>query len=265
MQSLPSELLNVSPKKTFLGQKRNHSKDEEKNSSSTSEDTFDFLNSDSNQFMFISPSKPTKKPKVSTASFVKEKRKIQSKFTKEKYNLIFEDIFVYNNNKKKKLKKVSDNKELSIPLDATCAICCDVIKNLANPGCCKHDFCRVCLQEWSMNKNVCPLCKKQYHSIIVYERNKKKEISISKPKEEEISNEDDEEDFDLSESVCYVCGSGIDEANILVCDKCRMRVCHFYCDRLKEIPSGKWYCRYCKKEIKEEKKFRRLIGRQFTN
>ena len=249
----------------YIGHKRNRSKNSEKNSPSTSEDTYDFLNSDSHQFTFITPSKNHSPPIVTTASFIKQKQKVQSKFIRERYNILFEDVFIYSNNKKKKLKKVSDNKELSIPLDATCAICCDSIKDLANPGCCKHDFCRVCLEQWSSNKNVCPLCKKRYHSLTVYEHNKKKEISISSPLHQEDNEEEEyDEDF-LNESRCCICGSGRDEGSILICDKCGVNMSHFYCDRLKAIPTGKWYCRECRQILKEEKKLRRKIGREFTN
>ena len=81
---------------------------------------------------------------------------------------------------------------------------------------------------------------------------------------EDNEEEEYDEDF-LNESRCCICGSGRDEGSILICDKCGVNMSHFYCDRLKAIPTGKWYCRECRQILKEEKKLRRKIGREFTN
>ena len=70
----------------YIGHKRNRSKNSEKNSPSTSEDTYYFLNADSHQFTFITPSKNHSPPIVFTASFIKQK--VQSKFIKERYNIL---------------------------------------------------------------------------------------------------------------------------------------------------------------------------------
>ena len=41
---------------------------------------------------------------------------------------------------------------------------------------------------------------------------------------------------------CYVCGVGDDEDNLLVCDKCDYKVCHYVCAGLDAVPSEEWYC-----------------------
>ena len=48
--------------------------------------------------------------------------------------------------KKKHLKRLiknTDNKEMKLPLDTECILCCSIIKELANPDGCNHDFCKV--------------------------------------------------------------------------------------------------------------------------
>jgi hypothetical protein len=67
------------------------------------------------------------------------------------------------------LRKDIDNKEMGLPLDAECIICCSVIRELANPDGCNHDFCRSCLIEWSQRSAKCPICKTLYNNIFVYE------------------------------------------------------------------------------------------------
>lgn len=44
---------------------------------------------------------------------------------------------------------------------------------------------------------------------------------------------------------CYVCSSGENENQLLVCDQCDFNICHIQCCGLAEIPEGEWFCRDC--------------------
>ena len=181
------------------------------------------------------------------------------------------NIDLNNNNKEKKhlkrLKKNTDNKEMKLALDAECIICTCIIKELANPDGCNHDFCKSCLFEWSQRSNKCPMCKKIYNNIFIYDNGIKKQMSIyeirSKIKKlglnesdnNEESNEENNESSDESniEEGCYICGKNTDQANLLVCERCGGNCCHYYCINLDKIPEGKWFCGYCMDEIREKR------------
>lgn len=182
-----------------------------------------------------------------------------------------------NNESKKthfrKLKKSTDNKEMKLSLDAECIICCSNIIDLANPDGCNHDFCKECLIEWSQRSSQCPICKQPYYNIFIYDKGIKKSLSISKIRseykaiisnssEEEGGGEGEEEEND-DEDVCYICGKSNDETNLLVCDGCNKKFCHYYCLNLKKIPTKNWYCIYCANKMKELKVQKKSLERFF--
>ena len=166
-----------------------------------------------------------------------------------------------NNNKNekkhlKRLKKNTDNKEMKLPLDTECIICTCIIKELANPDGCNHDFCKSCLIEWSQRSSKCPMCKKLYNNIIFYENGIKKQISLNEIRKDyykNILNENNNESDNESniDEGCYICGKNTDQCNLLVCERCKGNFCHYYCINLNKIPEGKWYCEYCIEEMKE--------------
>ncbi len=173
----------------------------------------------------------------------------------------------------KRLKKNTDNKEMQLPLDTECIICTCVISELANPDGCNHNFCKSCLIEWSKRSSKCPMCKKRYNNIFTYDKGEKKQISLFELRtkyknviEESNSdnNEENEEEIDdLSNVGCYICGKNTEPENLLVCDRCRSHCCHYYCNNLKKIPEGKWFCSFCLEEIKEIKQHKKNIGHFF--
>ena len=192
-----------------------------------------------------------------------------------------EEINSKKNKKKhlKRLKKNSDNKEMKLPLDTECIICCCVIKELANPDGCNHDFCKSCLIEWSQRSSKCPMCKKLYFNIFIYDNGIKKQLSLNEIRhkyksvilenndEESNNNNNNEEEENNSEDDndegCYICGKDTDQANLLVCDRCGGNYCHYYCNNLDKIPEGKWYCAYCLQKIKEIKENKKKVGHFF--
>ena len=161
----------------------------------------------------------------------------------------------------KKLKKNIDNKEMKLPLDAECIICCGIINELANPDGCNHDFCKICLFEWSKRSGKCPMCKNNYNNIFFYDNGNKKQISLNdirknyKKDNKNDKGENDSDDENI-EKICYICKKDIDQNNLLKCDRCEAYFCHYYCCKLKN-KINKWYCKYCQidlKVIKESKK-----------
>ena len=185
------------------------------------------------------------------------------------------DEFLVNNKKHlKRLKKNTDNKEMKLPLDTECIICTCIIKELAHPEGCSHDFCKNCLIEWSQRSSKCPMCKTVYNNIYIYDDGIKKKISLYEIRnnykrlvldENDVENNEesynnDEEDIDEG---CYICGKNTDLDKLLVCDRCKNNFCHYYCCGLSKIPEGKWFCGYCAEEIKEIKMNRRKIGHFF--
>ena len=179
--------------------------------------------------------------------------------SKKNENIADDDTEIKNRKHLKKLKKDIDNKEMGLPLDAECIICCSEIRELANPDGCNHDFCRSCLIEWSQRSAKCPICKTLYNNIFVYENGIKKQISLNEIrrnyKKENNSNESEEENI---EKICYICKKNEDESNLIICERCKACFCHYYCIKLKKKPS-KWYCRYCRKEIKEIRENKKKI------
>ena len=172
-----------------------------------------------------------------------------------------------NNNKNNfnKLIKNTENKEMQLSLDAECIICCNNILELANPDGCNHDFCKDCLFEWTKQSSICPLCKKKYSKIYIYDKGIKKPLSVEKirkklKEEEEKKKEKSMEDND---DVCYMCGSLRDPENLLICDRCQRNYCHFYCCGLSKIPEGNWYCSPCIERMKEIKNRKKQVEHNF--
>ena len=179
---------------------------------------------------------------------------------KIKENKNIKNIELNNNKNEKKhlkrLKKNTDNKEMKLPLDTECIICTCIIKVLANPDGCNHDFCKSCLIEWSQRSSKCPMCKKLYNNIIFYENGIKKQMSLNEIRKDyykNILNENNNESDNESniDEGCYICGKNTDQCNLLVCERCKGNFCHYYCINLNKIPEGKWYCEYCIEEMKE--------------
>ena len=198
----------------------------------------------------------------------KDKYHINININKESHNNNFkinvnQNKINFDNNKKhlKKLIKNSDNKEMELPLDAECIICCSTIKELANPDGCSHDFCKTCLIEWSQRSGKCPMCKQMYNNIYIYDNGIKKQISLNeirKNYKKENNNENLEENN--IDKICYICKKNNDFENLILCDRCKGSFCHFYCCNLNKMPQGKWYCEYCQQELKQIRENKKMIG-----
>jgi hypothetical protein len=66
------------------------------------------------------------------------------------------------------------------------------------------------------------------------------------PEQELELPEDDMNDFvenDMLESYCYKCHTDHNTSELLICDKCDIKICHVGCDELiidGRIPDGEW-------------------------
>ena len=173
--------------------------------------------------------------------------------------IVNDDTEIKNRKHLKKLKKDIDNKEMGLPLDAECIICCSEIRELANPDGCNHDFCRNCLIEWSQRSSKCPICKTLYNNIFIYENGIKKQVSLNEIRRNyKKENSRDESEEENIEKICYICKKDEDESNLMICDRCKASFCHYYCIKLKKKPQ-KWYCRYCREDIKEIRENKKKI------
>ena len=168
-----------------------------------------------------------------------------------------------NNKIKKFLKKDTDNKEMKLALDTECIICCCVIKELANPDGCDHNFCKTCLIEWSQISGKCPMCKNEYNNIFVYDDGIKKQISVNEIRKKFKKEKNDENENENIEKVCYLCRKNEDEINLVLCDRCKETFCHYYCCNLKKMPVGKWFCEFCQEELKERRENKKKIVKFF--
>lgn len=181
-------------------------------------------------------------------------RKLDPGSFNENGKRLLEDLNAYSGYNNRRLKKCSNNKELTLPTNTTCAICLDSINKLANLDKCNHDFCLNCIKQWSKKTNKCPLCKKDFKIIFYYEKNTRREIKVKKRRLDIV-----EDDFylDQSDDACMVCLNSDNTDLMLVCDRCQRRVCHTFCDGLDSVPQEEWYCRYCR-----EHEVRRMIIRE---
>ncbi|GFY53574.1 hypothetical protein TNIN_25741 [Trichonephila inaurata madagascariensis] len=62
--------------------------------------------------------------------------------------------------------EVSENRPETSSPEPNCAICLEPLQNKSFLDSCLHTFCFTCLLEWSKVKPECPLCKKQFKSIV---------------------------------------------------------------------------------------------------
>ena len=163
---------------------------------------------------------------------------------------------------------------MELSLETECIICCSNITELANPDSCNHDFCKSCLFKWTQRSTKCPICKKTYQNIFIYEKGIKKKLSIEKINELNLNNEiicsseEEENNYvesieDDSDDICYVCQQSTDQKNLLICDKCRNNYCHYYCEHLQKIPEKKWICKFCLRKIKENRDRKKQVSNFF--
>lgn len=180
------------------------------------------------------------------------------------YDIKLNESINFGNRHKRRLTKPKNKEKLNKQIEK-CSICLEIIHNEAKLNSCSHTFCYECIIQFSKLENKCPLCKRDYSNIIYYDsKDSLRIIRIKKKRLKEtlseyIFNEDDglnneiNEDSifndDLNDSdACYECFKNNDQSNLLICDKCNISVCHYYCDHLNSLPteSEEWVCFFCR-------------------
>lgn len=170
----------------------------------------------------------------------------------------------FGNNHKRRLTKPKNKEKLNKQIEK-CSICLEIIQNEAKLNSCSHTFCYECIFQFSKLENKCPLCKRDYSNIIYYDskdslriiRIKKKRLKETLSEyifneEDGLNNEINDDSIfndDLNDSdACYECFKNNDQSNLLICDKCNISVCHYYCDHLNSLPneSEEWICFFCR-------------------
>lgn len=123
--------------------------------------------------------------------------------------------------------------------DESCVVCIEDIKiqDSARIVDCNHEFHMHCITRWVKIKNNCPLCN-THVSALQY----KKRIIPVEDKEE---SPDEPSEF-LESLYCQVCGTGLDEEILLLCDNCNLGF-HIYCmdPPLNSVPTEDWFCPAC--------------------
>ena len=114
-----------------------------------------------------------------------------------------------------------------------CVICYSAIQESAVLEC-GHRFCLSCTMNWSEKSDLCPLCKTKFTAVLT----ETGWLPVAPKPSEEIS-------LPYEDTVCEICGSGEDEAMLLMCDRCD-RGFHTYCVELRQIPLEDWFCRDCR-------------------
>ena len=121
------------------------------------------------------------------------------------------------------------------------------------PDCCSHLFCKNCFQYYAQTFDNCPICRKKFYKIIdIYNpKNKFKNIN---PFFDDIS---DEKLYRLSlnkmpSDVCCVCKRDCDKEFLLICQKCGINQCHYYCDTCNGIGIGFYMCPICRVRIRNK-------------
>ena len=129
----------------------------------------------------------------------------------------------------------------------TCAICLGKLTSTKLPSKpdsgCPHLFCRECLVEWSKQINTCPIDRREFKVIIVYNRVGGHEIAREVCKQRKQEDNVPEEE---AQTLCERCGCGDREEALLLCDGCDLGY-HMDClvPSLSRIPHGRWFCPTC--------------------
>ncbi|KAM0263504.1 hypothetical protein ACHAQJ_001122 [Trichoderma viride] len=117
---------------------------------------------------------------------------------------------------------------------------------------CDHIIHDACIRSWAQKTNTCPICRKPFHSVRVYngldgiavttyEVEDKKQVAEFDVQQWLGENPDEEEE---ESNPCPICNSAEREDILLLCDSCDTAY-HTHCIGIDYIPEGAWYCMEC--------------------
>ena len=146
-----------------------------------------------------------------------------------------------------KLGYASDSSSSSNEDTEKCPICLLRLNDqeIGSPDVCEHIFCAPCIDEWSKNVTTCPIDRKSFEAINIYESiNNKKFLRKESVHKKETNKEAEAPEEDLT--YCEVCRSPNNEETMLLCDGCNLGY-HMEClnPPLTEIPEGEFFCDNC--------------------
>lgn len=152
------------------------------------------------------------------------------------------------NNEKKEAGFSSDSSLSSDGNSDKCPICLFSFteQEIGVPDVCEHEFCGLCIEEWSKTVTTCPIDRKIFEKIKIFKTFEKREflrdIVIQQKKSTTVTTSNAEDDL----TYCEVCNSSDREDCMLLCDGCDGGY-HMFClvPPLENIPSGSWYCDNC--------------------
>ncbi|KAK5990179.1 PHD and RING finger domain-containing protein [Cladobotryum mycophilum] len=123
---------------------------------------------------------------------------------------------------------------------------------LASLDGCDHIIHDACIRSWAQKTNTCPICRKPFHfvrvynglddtAISTYEVKDKKQVAEFDVQQWLGENPDEEEE---ESNPCPICSSAEREDILLLCDSCDAAY-HTHCIGLDYIPEGDWHCMEC--------------------
>lgn len=133
-----------------------------------------------------------------------------------------------------------------------CPICLLKFSNdqeIGRPSVCEHSFCFPCIEEWSKVVRTCPIDRKEFSKIDVYDNLENGNLVRTVNVGQQITINEYAGDGDLETTHCEICGSDQREDVMLLCDGCDKGF-HMYCldPPLEVVPIENWYCQQCDAE-----------------
>lgn len=119
---------------------------------------------------------------------------------------------------------------------------------IGRPQVCQHNFCLPCIQTWSQVLRTCPIDRREFNEINVYDNiDSNHPLRTVKVKEKISINEITTGDEELTP--CEICSNTDREDVMLLCDGCDKGF-HIDClnPPLAEIPQTNWFCTHCQNE-----------------
>lgn len=142
------------------------------------------------------------------------------------------------------LKKIKETNE------EICAICLEKIKEPVRPDNCQHIFCCRCFEVYIQSFDRCPTCKITFNKFLpLYDRGllRKKNIGLFD------GNLEDKiyrfEQFYKNHEHCVVCKKTDNPEFMILCDRCYINKCHYYCDINGGLAFNCYICPICRRRF----------------
>ncbi|KAL9082572.1 MAG: hypothetical protein Q9159_006334 [Coniocarpon cinnabarinum] len=153
---------------------------------------------------------------------------------------------------------------------------------------CGHNLHHECLRPWVERANSCPICRASFNVVelcdyvngqyqVPAHRGSLSDNSSLGPSTSSYAVQDKRQEAEVDPNVivddelfddpmwqpCLFCEDDSDEEHLLLCDGCNGSY-HTYCVELNSVPSGPWYCQFCREEGLQGSRSRLQRGRPRT-